>query len=102
MASRYNSVYFFQHSLMNLPFLNINSIVHPDAENIAFTLLHFASDMYCNSQYLEDTDRLKADLQLESRYNDYINSYISHISMMCTYILFSQKVSLTFTLFIFV
>ena len=94
MASRYNSVYFFQHSLMNLPFSNINSIIHPNAENIPFTLLHFASAMYYNNQYWEDTDRVKADLQLESHYNDYINSYISYISMVRTiYSLFAEGIT---------
>ena len=94
MASRYNSVYFFQHSLMNLPFSNINSIIHPNAENIPFTLLHFASAMYYNNQYWEDTARVKADLQLESHYNDYINSYISYISMMRTiYSLFREGIT---------
>ena len=71
MASRYNSVYLFQHSLMNLPFVNINNIIHPNAENTPHPLLHFASAMYYNSQYWEDTDRVRADLEHESHYNDY-------------------------------
>ena len=82
MASRYNSVYFFQHSLMNLPFDNVNNIIHPNAENIPHGLLHFASAMYHNSQYWEDTDKVRSDMEHESHYNDYIDSYISYLSMM--------------------
>ena len=93
MASRYNSVYFFQHSLMNLPFVNINNIIHPNAENTPHPLLHFASAMYYNSQYWEDTDRVRADLEHESHYNDYKDSYMSYLSMMQTiYSLFTEGI----------
>ena len=97
MASRYNSVYFFQHSLMNLPFVNINNIIHPNAESISSSLLHFASGMYYNSEYWEDTHRVRQDMELESHYNDYIESYISYLSMMHTiYALFTECVSYLF------
>ena len=58
--------------MMNLPFVNISSISHPIAENILPPLLHFASAVYYNSQYWEDIDRVRADLEHESHYNDYI------------------------------
>ena len=95
MASRYNSLYFFQHSLMNLPFVNIDNIIHPNAENIPHPLLHFASAMYYNSQYWEDTNRVRADLEHESHDNDYIDSYISYLSIMRTiYSLFTEGIIL--------
>ena len=94
MASRYNSVYFFQHSLMNLPFVNINDIIHPNAENIPYSLLHFASAMYHNSQYWKDMHKVRQDMELESHYNDYIESYISYLSMMQTiYSLFTEGIT---------
>ena len=97
MASRYNSIYFFQHSLMNLPFLNINNIIHPNAEKIPFSLLHFASAMYYNSQYWEDKRSVRQDMGLESHYIDYIESYISYLSMMHTiYALFTEGITYLF------
>ena len=84
MDSRYNRIYFFQHSLMNLP----------NAENIPSSLLHFALALYYNSQFWEDADRVRADLDLESHYKDYIDSYISYHSMMCTiYSLFTEGIT---------
>ena len=99
MAPRYNWIYFFQHSVMNLPCVNINSIIHLNAENIPPPLLHFASAMYYNSQYWADRDRVRADLELESHYNDYIDSYINYLSMMHTiYSLFTEGITYLFPL----
>ena len=50
-TSRYNQEYFFQHSLMNIPFSNLNEIVHPNAENITENLRHVASAIFTNGQY---------------------------------------------------
>ena len=33
MTLKYNQEYFFQHTLMNVPFNNLNQIIHPNAEN---------------------------------------------------------------------
>ena len=48
MASRYNHEYFFQHLLMNVPFTDLNDIIHPNAENIPKSLRDFASAMFTN------------------------------------------------------
>ena len=91
MASRYNAVYFFQHSLMNIPFQDVNSIIHPNAENIPPHLLHYASARYHNSQYWQNIDNVRRDLEHECHNNDYIDSYISYLSMMqTTYSLFTE------------
>ena len=42
MASRFNQEYFFQHSLMNIPFTYPNEIIHPNAENIPEYIRHYA------------------------------------------------------------
>ena len=34
MASRYSQEYFFQHSLMNISFTDLNEIIHPNAGSI--------------------------------------------------------------------
>ena len=94
MASRYNAVYFFQHSLMNIPFQDINGIIHPNAENIPPHLLHYASAIYHNSQYWQNLDNVRRDLEHECHNNDYIDSYISYLSMMqTTYSLFTEGIT---------
>ena len=45
MASSYNQEYFFQHSLMNIPFTDLNEIIHPNAESILEYIWHIASAM---------------------------------------------------------
>ena len=94
MASRYNAVYFFQRSLMNIPFQDINSIIHPNAENMPPHLLHYASAIYHNSQYWQNIDNVRRDLEREYHNNDYIDSYISYLSMMqTTYSLFTEGIT---------
>ena len=46
MTSRYSQEYFFQHCLTNVPFSNLNDIIHPNAENIPEYIRHFASAMF--------------------------------------------------------
>ena len=51
MASRYTQEYFFQHTLMNISFGNLNEIIHPNAENIPEYICHFASAAFVNADF---------------------------------------------------
>ena len=46
MASRYSQEYFFQHCLMNIPFTDLNEIIHPRAESFPEYIRHFASALF--------------------------------------------------------
>ena len=83
MASRYNDEYFFQqHSLMNVPFTNLNDIIHPNVENIPESLCYFASAMFINGCYWNDVDKIRHDLEIECHRKDYALTCLSSISMM--------------------
>ena len=82
MKSRYNQEYFFQHSLMNIPFANLNDISHLNVENIPETLHHFASIMFVNGCYWNDMAKVQHDLEIECHRSDYILTYLSYISML--------------------
>ena len=84
MASRYTQEYFFQHSLMNISFRNLNEIIHPNAENIPEYIRHFASAVFVNGDFWNDDANILRDLQLETHRSDYIESYISYVNMQRT------------------
>ena len=84
MASRYSQEYFFQHSLMNISFRNLNEIIHPNAENIPDYIRHFASAVFVNGGFWSDDANILRELQLEAHRSDYIESYISYINMQRT------------------
>ena len=93
MASRYSQEYFFQHSLINIPFTNLNDIIHPNAENVPESLCHFASAMFINGYYWNDMAKVQHDMEIECHRSDYILTYMSYISMLKTsYDLYSRGV----------
>ena len=51
MATLYSQEYFFQHTLMNVSFTNLNEIIHPNAETIPEYIRHYASTMFVNSSF---------------------------------------------------
>ena len=50
-ASRYTQEYFFQPTLMNVSFRNLNEIIHPNAEKIPEYICHYASAAFVNSTF---------------------------------------------------
>ena len=84
IASRYNQEYFFQHTLMNISFTNLNEIIHPNAENIPEYIRHFASAVFGNADFWNNDSKILEELQLEAHRSDYIQSYISYINMQRT------------------
>ena len=64
MASRYSQEYFFQHSLMNIPFTGPNEIIHPNAESIPEYIRHFASAMFVNESFWNDSNAIIKELQI--------------------------------------
>ena len=84
MASRYNQEYFFQHSLMNIAFTDLNEIIHPNAENIPEYIRHFASAMFVNESHWRNSNAIIKELQYEGHSDDYINTYLSYLKMQQT------------------
>ena len=82
MASRYSQEYFLQHSLMNIPFTDLNEIIHPNAESIPEHIRHFASAIFVNESFWNDANAVTEELQMEANSDDYISTYLSYINML--------------------
>lgn len=48
MGSRYAREYFFQHTLMDVSFRDVNEIIHPNAENIPEYIRQYPSATFLN------------------------------------------------------
>ena len=84
MASRYSQEYFFQHSLMNMSFTDPNEIIHPNAESIPEYIRHFASAMFVNESFWNNSNAITEELQMERNTDNYMNTYLSYINMLQT------------------
>ena len=76
MASRYTQEYFFQHTLMNVSFTDLNEIIHPNAEDIPGYIGHYASAMFVNDSFWNDSNKVLEELKMERHRQDYIDSYM--------------------------
>ena len=84
MASRYTQEYFFQHTLMNVSFTDLNEIIHPQAEDIPEYIRHYASAVFVNSSFWHDLKKVEDDMKMEGHRQDYISSYMSYVQMLAT------------------
>ena len=50
---------------MNVPFSNLNDIIHPNAENIPEYIRHLASAMFLNDSYWMNRKLVAEELQKE-------------------------------------
>ena len=82
MASRYTQEHFFQHTLMNVSFMDLNEIIHPMAENIPEYIRHFASAVFVNDSFWNDPNKVLEELKMEGHRQDYIDSFISYVEML--------------------
>ena len=82
MASRYTQEYFFQHTLMNVFFMDLNEIIHPNAEDIPEYIRHYGSAIFVNDLFWNDSNKVLEDLKMEGHLEDYIDSYMSYIEML--------------------
>ena len=67
---------------MNIPFSNLNEIIHPNAENISENLRQFASAIFTNEEYWNNNAKIRESLELECSREEYINTHLSYIDMM--------------------
>ena len=81
MASRYTQECFFQHTLINISFTDLNEIIHPQAGNIPEYIQHYASAVCLNGSFWNDSNRVLDELKMKGNCSDYINSYMSYIEM---------------------
>ena len=82
MASRYSQEYFFQHSLMNIPFTDLNEIIHPNAESIPEDIRHFAGAIFVNDCFWNNPNAVTEELQMEANTDDYRSTFLSYLNML--------------------
>ena len=85
-ASGYCKEYFFQHCLMNIPFTDLNEIIHLNAESIPEYIRHFASALFVNHIFWNNVNAITHELQVEGNSDDYINSYLSYVNMLHNFV----------------
>ena len=82
---------FFPHSLMYIPFLDLNEIIHPNCEEIPDHVCHFASAMYCNNDFWCNDIKIRSEMEMEGHRDNYIQTYISYLnSLRANYNLYSK------------
>ena len=84
MVWRYTQEYFFQHTLMNVSFTDLNEIIHPQAENIPEYIRHYASAIFVNVSFWKDPNRVLDELKMEGHHSDHISSFMSFVEMQRT------------------
>ena len=84
MASRYTQKYFFQHTLMNVSFTDLNEIIHPQAEDVPEYIRHYASAVFINYSFWHDLKKVEDDMKMEGHSQDYISSYMSYVQLLGT------------------
>ena len=67
---------------MNVPFSNLNEIIHPNAESIPEYIHHFASAMFVNESFWNNQTSITDELEREGNLDDHIDSYLSHTYML--------------------
>ena len=76
MCSRYNKDFFPQHSLMHIPFLHLNEIIHPNAEEIPDHIRHCNNTFWCNNM------EIHSEMEMEGRKDEYVQTYISYLNAL--------------------
>lgn len=101
MGSRYAREYFFQHTLMDVSFRDLNEIIHPNAENIPEYIRQYPSATFVNGDLWNDPSKIKEDMKFEAHNTDYILSYLNYVKMQSTtYNLVAKgKFSVVYTFF---
>ena len=72
MASRYTQEYFFQPTLMNVSFRNLNEIIHLNAEKIPEYIRHYASAAFVNATFYNEPTKIMDEMKIEGHRTDYI------------------------------
>ena len=67
---------------MNVPFSNINDIIHPNAEIIPEYICHFASAMFVNDSFWMNRTLVAEELQKEGIFDGYVDTFLSYLDML--------------------
>lgn len=81
-VSYFNPTYFFQHSLLHIPFNNINDLKHPYDKDLPEYLVHYASAAYHNIDIWDNNEEINNLMMLESNKSSFISTFLQYVSML--------------------
>ena len=79
MASRYTQEYFSQHTFMNVFFTDLNEIINPLAEDISEYTWYYASAIFVNCSFWDDSKKVEDNMEMERHSQDYISWYMNYV-----------------------
>ena len=62
--------------------MDLNEIIHPKAEDISEYIRHYASAIFVNDSFWNDSNKVLEELKMEGHRQDYIDSYMSYVEML--------------------
>ena len=66
---------------MNVSFTDLYEIIHPKAEDIPEYIRHYASAVFVNSLFWDDSKKVADGMKMVGHSQDYISSYMSYLQM---------------------
>lgn len=82
MASWYSQEYFFQYCLTNVPFSNLNEIIHPLSQNIPEYIDHFAGTVFVNESFWNDRISIADESKREANSDDFTDTSLSYVDIL--------------------
>jgi len=76
-VSMFHPMFPFQHSLLHVPFAELNDIIPPDAENLPELLRHYAGAVHCNPALWLDRTALREYLVTLGNRAHYVDTVLS-------------------------
>ena len=90
-VSYLNPLYFFQHSIMNCRYRNIESLFHPCHDKLNEFLQPFAMAITCNSNYWNNEESIRETMRLECNKFYFIETFINYVNSMKHTLYLAQK-----------
>lgn len=75
-----NPLYFWQHTVMNIPFRKINDLKHPQVDRMPDMIQTFACAMHTNNQFWNDDQQLLQLMAIEGNKEYYGPTFVSFVT----------------------
>ena len=69
---------------MIISFIDLDEIIHPNAESIPEYILHFSCAIFVSESFWNNPNTITKELQMEGASDNYINTYLSYTTTMQT------------------
>ncbi|XP_057311778.1 uncharacterized protein LOC130649508 [Hydractinia symbiolongicarpus] len=90
-ASIFNPVYFWQHTLMSMPFRNTSEIVNPESEDLPESIAYFHNALIINPTFWNDNQKIRNHLEASVHKRYYIDTFLVYLKSLRLKILAYQS-----------